>query len=148
MAPVNREVAFAALFAIAQATPGIQTFERRYVSLDRVTGATSPLLSQVQSSQSGVRASRLPTKWTLRADWLLYVHSDRTAPDPPIVLLNQLLDALEGALQAPLGFEKQTLGGLVEDCRIVGDIEIADAIDIPIALAIIPIEIVAFPPSV
>ena len=39
-------------------------------------------------------------------------------------LMDDILDAVDGALQAPRLGEKQTLGGLVENCYIDGDVSI------------------------
>lgn len=146
MSTVRREAIYAALFALVAQTPGLTSWQRKYIPVTKIDAPVAPLLCQVQGAQDGVwKGPQLGVPWTLAADLIVYVHADNCAPDPPIVRLNQILDDLELLVQGNLRGGEQTLGGLVQHCRMVGHVEVYESIESPIAFAIVPITMTATP---
>jgi hypothetical protein len=137
---IEREPIYLALFARLQAIPGLATVSRRVKHWDDVPSASQPALFQSQKSQTAQKQTGLPTRWTLPVEVYLYVRSPTT--DAPAAHLNPLIDAVCGAL-APddITGQRCTLGGLVHDARIAGQIETDEGTLGDQAVAIVPIEI-------
>lgn len=121
-----REEVFAALFAQLQkanttATP-FNTMSRRYQPWSKVSPANMPALFVMQLVQNSKEPTMGLNVWTLHASvWVFLAVSQ----DPESVLstpLNNYMDAIDAALAPPPYQGKQTLGGLVTNCSIEGDV--------------------------
>ena len=141
---MNPEPIYAALFAKVKDAPGIVYATRRVKLWSDVPEAHQPALIQEQAG-IGVQhqGPGFPPKWTLAADLALYVNAGNDQEAVPVITLNNLISAVCAAL-APAGDqERQTLNGLVFDCRVNGKIEISEGGSLgPQAVAVIPVEIV------
>jgi hypothetical protein len=138
---INRETIFAALFALASGAANFNTKSRKLKHWNEVSAADMPALFQAQGNEHAIAGFRLPTKWTLKAS--LYVYAHQNSLDLlPSTALNNLIGAIELAL-APDVSGEQTLGGLVQHCRIIGEIQTDEGVLGDQAVAIIPIEIMA-----
>jgi len=71
------------------------------------------------------------------------VHASTCNTADVVTTLNNEVDAIVAALDREPASGMQTLGGLVHDCRIAGDIETDEGRLGQQAVAIIPIEIIA-----
>lgn len=135
------ESIYAALFALAEATPGIRTASRRLVSAQDVPVESSPALYQVQIQQKAEYQGTTPTAWDLHAMWIVVVaQTDETQPMTPA--LNPILDAITATFAPAPPFGKQTLGGLVEYAGIEGNIDISEGVMGDRTVAFIPIHII------
>lgn len=154
---MTREPIYAAVFAffarltnptIAVPTPLFKTATRKLQHWDGVAGEDQPALLMQQRRESAVRRRGLPTIWTLHPVLFLYVRTN-AQNDPtqiPALILNPLLDAIEGALEVDdLINNACTLGGLVSHCAIDGDIEIFQGDQGDEEVATIPLSILTSP---
>lgn len=118
---MNREPIYAALFAKLAAVPGFVTMSRRLKHWNDCDKSIQPALYMAQTGESADTVRGQPTRWTLAVDVYVYARTDgELAPGP---VINPLIDAIEQAL-APNAIENaQTLGGLVEWCRVDGAIQ-------------------------
>jgi hypothetical protein len=139
----SREAIFAALFAKAAAAPGLVTTSRAVRGWDAVPSAEQPALFQSEGRQTAVVVVGQPTKWTLRAELIIYVHAATCGAPDVVTALNAIVDSIVAALEREPGSGRQTLGGLVTDARIQGDIETDEGRLGQQAVAIIPIEIIS-----
>jgi len=137
MAP--RESIYAALFERLSTIPGIKTASRRWRSWDDVSAADSPALFQVQAGESVVQGPNMPAKHEIRVSLYLYARVDQANDSVPTSVLNPLVDAIEAELQPDPIHARQTLGGLVNHCRIEGDIQTDEGVLGSVAAVIIPI---------
>jgi hypothetical protein len=136
---INREAIYAALFAKLAASAGYALTSRRLKHWNDVSKEQQPALFMAQGNQTANTVRGQPTRWTLSVDAYIYARTDGAAT--PGLILNPLLDAVEAAL-APNAIENaQTLGGLVEWCRIEGAIETDEGTLGDQAVAIVPISI-------
>lgn len=139
---MNREAIYSALFAQLTTAAGFATFSRRLKHWEEVPAVAQPALFQVQKSEEVKARTSLPSKVLMHLD--LYLYS--TATDAAVsssIAMNALLDAVADALQPASGQLNQTLGGLVDYCRISGVIETDEGALGAQAVAIVPIEILA-----
>jgi hypothetical protein len=139
----SRETIFAALFALVSPLPALQTASRRLKHWTDVAPPDQPALFQAEGRQTASVVANQPTKWTFRAEFVVYVHANTADTDDVITTLNNLVDSIVAALEREPATGRQTLGGLVYDCRISGDIETDEGRLGEQAVAIIPIEIIA-----
>jgi hypothetical protein len=97
----------------------------------------------VQSNQrADEQAATGLTRWTLHAWLMIY---NRIGADPasiPSTPLNRLVDAVERTLERPVQGERQTLGGLVTQCSIVGDVLFDEGVLDQQGIAMLPIVII------
>jgi hypothetical protein len=139
---MNREAIYSALFAQLTTAAGFTTFSRRLKHWEEVPAVAQPALFQVQKSEEVKARTSLPPKVLMRLD--LYIYSTTTDPAAsPAIAMNALLDAVAGALQPANGQLNQTLGGLVDYCRVTGTIETDEGALGAQAVAVVPIEILA-----
>lgn len=140
----SREAIFAALFAkAAAASADFRTTSRTMRPWTEVDAAEQPALFQAEGKQSAEAKAGQPTKWIFRAELALYVHRATCGQADVVVALNMLVDAIVAALDREAATGKQTLGVLVYECRISGDIETDEGRLGDQAVALIPIEIIA-----
>jgi len=88
-----------------------------------VPAANQPLLglislgaSQVESQAQGLE------KWLLHFRVVVYIRADATSDAIPSQQINYALKAIVFAMRSSATFERQRLGGLVDDASIEGDI--------------------------
>jgi hypothetical protein len=137
---MNRENIYVALFALVTTLPStIKESGRRLKHWNDVN--EFPAVFQAQKTEVASKSGRgVPTKWLFTCD--LYVYVKATGTDLPSTALNAVLDQITTALAAPEPIDnRQTLGGLVEDCWIDGPIQTDEGVLGDIAVAIIPIHI-------
>ena len=120
---MSREAAFSALFAaVSDAYPwGLAS--RRMKLWSEIPAAMRPALFQLESGAEAYQwASPATPKRTLEAKLFLYFDA-RDPTTPGASAINAALDALDAALApsgADSGLGRQTLGGVVHDCKING----------------------------
>jgi hypothetical protein len=141
---VNREEIYAALFAHlnAQKTNNIlTTASRRLRHIEECQPAEFPCAFQVQDTETANGRPKLPTIWTLNAEWWVYSYEPDTNAAPS-TKLNPILDALTEALDPEVPVTLETLSGRVYHAMISGSVEIIEGVLGDRALAIIPIKII------
>lgn len=140
----SREQIFAALFALASGASSFTTKSRSVRHWADVAPAEMPALFQEQQKQRGTVNRPAPTKWTFYADLIIYV-SESSSTDDVSTALNNVVDQVVLALEPSVTSTSQTLGGLVTDCRVQGEIEIHEGRGDGgrLGIAVIPIEIIA-----
>jgi hypothetical protein len=144
-----REQIYSTLFATLQAAllaPAgpFKTVSRRWQDPTQLSPADRPSLYQVQKDElisTGVNG--LPLRGKLTVDLVLYTAGDSEPNSVPSTELNTLLDAVEAAIRSATPGIAQSLGGKVSHCRIEGKIEIVENVQGSMALAIVPVEILA-----
>ena len=141
----SRESIYAALFTVASTAAGFVTAERKVRHWTDVGPGEMPALFLEQGKQKAEKVPPKPTKWTLTADLIIYVADSTSGEDDIATALNNLVDAVDAALAPSPATNTQTLGGLVTDCRIQGDVEIyeGNADNRRLGIAVIPVEIIA-----
>lgn len=154
---MNRNQIYAALFALAstgEGLPGVpaltwgsgQTIlwtSRRVRMFDNLP--SKPALCQLEPSETVTRAVRGdPYRFVLDAEWWVF-HNDGASSDDaiPTIETNDIVDALQACLAPPAwaNDERQTLGGLVHDCYIEGQIVKVAGDIVGEALICVPIKI-------
>jgi hypothetical protein len=127
------EPIYAAIFALAQAantqaTP-FSTMSRRWVSWDQTNPEQCPALFQLQRSPKlDRRASGVP-RISLPVDWYVYLPSDPAdLVTVTSTVINNYMTALLNAILPTLQGDKQTLGGLVYDAYVDGDITLDEGL--------------------
>jgi hypothetical protein len=112
-----REQIYQAFFDLVSQAPGLVTFSRRLKPFTNVPAEEQPALFVEQVSEDAVYSGKgVPYKWDLTLFVILYdyVGDDYTSPYQQ---LNPIMDAIEKMLPAN---PPQTLGGLVSECRLMG----------------------------
>lgn len=136
-----REAIYAALFALLAGAASFATSSRRFRLWADVAAADQPaLFLRVTSEEASTEFPGLPKRWKLSCEVYVYWRSDGADDAIADQAGNALRDALQAALD-PVPGERQTLGGLVYDCRIDGKTVIDDGALDQQALAVIPITI-------
>jgi hypothetical protein len=140
------ESIYAALFARAQAvnassTP-FTTMSRRWLPWDQMNAEQSPGFFQRQPRFAVAGGDRGLPKFTLRVEWYVYLTTDpadlQTVTATPI---NNYATALINAILPTLQGQRQTLGGLVENAYIDGEVLIDEGLLSSPAVLLIPITI-------
>ncbi len=142
-----------ALKALLQEAVGdkFATLSRKHVMPPTLTPEQQPALFVCSAKDKLFRSSPAALTSKLGREVFLFVYAYDDAPDEvagaddedPQLLegtLNQLLDAIEAALEPPPG-EKQTLGGLVEHCWIEGEADIDPGFFTRQGFCILPVNI-------
>jgi hypothetical protein len=138
---IDREAIYVALFNLIASNPSFVTTSRILKHWDDVPAGQQPALFMAQGQQDATTERGKPTIWKLDAKLYVYVRTD--GAQVPSTVLNPLLDAIEAALQGNAAENTQTLGGLVDYCRIEGTIETDEGTLGNQAVAIIPVSILA-----
>lgn len=136
-----REEIYAALFAELQALlPSLTTVSRRLKHIEDVQPAEFPCAYQVQQDELASAKHKMPTIWTFRAEWWVYVY-EPDVNNAPSSKINPVLDIVTTALDPKSPHQLQMLGGRVYNATIDGTIEVIEGVLGDRALAIIPIRI-------
>jgi hypothetical protein len=126
----NPEVIANALFIqLGQANFSFASMDRRGHVPQNQTIANQPHLCLIELGGKAVQDSTWGlTKWQLEFWVLVYIRCDATPEAVPVTEINAALQAIAEIMQSsPLG-ERQTLGGIVENAWIDGEILINGAI--------------------
>ncbi len=120
---MSREAAFTALFAAVSAAYPWGLASRRLKLWSEVPPSSRPALFQLESGPETYQwTSPATPRRTYEAKLFLYFDA-RDPSTPGSTAINQALDAIDAALQ-PQGLDlatgRQTLGGVVHDCKITG----------------------------
>lgn len=142
-----RETVFAALFTKLASAAGLITTSRSWRNIDEVAPSEMPALFQVETPEVAHTEKGKPTIYRWGADVFLYAHAQAAEQQglaDVMPLLNNLLDAVIATIDRTPANGLQTLGGLVYDLRVQGQIEKAEGrVDSGRrAFAIIPLEII------
>jgi hypothetical protein len=143
---MNREPIFEALFALVSGLDLFVTTSRRARLAKDVTPDEQPALFQEEGPGEDVKykSDVMPPTFDLYADWGIYARLPNDLSTPSGSILNPLLDAVCAALAPGPGQERQTLGGLVYNCRVDGKILKVEGLLDGQILALIPLKIVVF----
>lgn len=118
---------------------------RRILPLEQVPQASMPalFLAQWPSEKAEQNKAWGLTRWHLKAQALIVFMVDTTISETsiPATRGNVILDAIEKALNPYQ--ERQTLGNLVENCWIDGEVIHADGSDDGRAMMLVPISIIS-----
>lgn len=140
-----RETIITALFAQLQLAQldgdyAFVTASRKFRSWDDVAATEQPAMFLVEGNEFATEQNSYgETKWRLRMIlWVYCTHSPEA--DAPGTLLNNLLDSVEQSIKPDPG-QKQTLGGLVGNCYIEGDVlkSVGSLPDDTQSIAVVPI---------
>ena len=139
------ERAYAALFDLASNAAKFVTFTRDIRQWSRIEGspASQPAIIQEQGKIRFEAKPNIPTIIRLNADLAILCNTS-DAVKVPAPTLNALVDAVLTALApSPSDDYRQTLGGIVYDCKPMGDGFLREATSAsPQSYALIPIEII------
>lgn len=150
---MNRNEIFTALFALASTGEGqagkisipgmdpIQWTSRRLRLWADVPA--KPAMCQTSFFETISKDHRLPYKNLLEAEWWFYFDSPGEGEIPDLIT-NNIVDAAAQAIQVGADLEgRQTLGGLVFDCwiegqvlKVPGDIDSQGLVTIPIKILV------------
>lgn len=139
---MNRETIYAALFDIVSNAYGWKTTSRILKHWQDLAPIEQPACFMAQVGEEAIRTTRLPAKWVLDVRLYLYTHAKTTVGEVPAVSINKAIDAIAASLKPVPAVNTQTLGGLVEDARIEGQITTDEGYLGEQAVAIIPIKII------
>jgi hypothetical protein len=120
---MSREAAFSALFAAVSAAYPWGLASRRMKLWSEVPAALRPAFFQLESGPETYQwATPAAPKRTFEAKLFLYFDA-RDPITPGATAINAALDAIDAALapaRADLNLGRQTLGGAVYDCKVIG----------------------------
>lgn len=147
---VTREQVGLALFALLTGSATYASSSRRFTSWTQVTGAQKPALFQVEHREQHVKKQLItPAVRTLDIDVFIFINAGQDPNITPVSVLNPLIDAIDptsGGCLAPDRNGRQTLGGLVTDCYIDGEIIKPPGDQNGIGMAVIPVKVVFMQP--
>ena len=153
---MNREAIWSALFTrIGAATwpalsiGGSTTWamkSRKLLHWNEVPNEAKPAFFQRQMGAKVVRQRGLPAKWVLKGELYIYVATLAQQNETliPSQQLNPIMDAVQAQFAALPGdgtMDRCTLGGLVDECKIEGEVEDFDGDLGDIGVLIVPVEI-------
>lgn len=138
---MSREAIFAALFAQIGTATGFLTTSRTLLHWNDVPPQAQPALFQSEGKQKAETVRGQPTKWILEAELVIYVHAATCGTPDVVQALNAQVDAVIAALARDPMLGVQTLGGVVGDVRIQGDVVTDEGRLGQQAVALIPLEL-------
>jgi len=118
----NRETVYQAFFNLIKNAPGVVTASRTPRIFSDVGAEQCPFMFLEQMGENAKREGRgIPYNWDF--DLSIGILCKSSDPDniPPATLLNPILDALELMLPASPTSGAQTLDGLVNEARLIGN---------------------------
>lgn len=137
-----REDIHLALFNRLSSVAQFKRKERRLPDQQIAAGDQPALFVPIQTETHEANDGIL-TKRTFRFTAYLYVHAGNGRDATPAAILNPLLDAVEAVLAPDWPDDGRcTLGGLVHDASIDGQIETDEGLAGPQGFALIPIKII------
>ena len=147
-----RENIYAKLFSLANTSAMLTangglfgTITRRPLNFDQYNSGDYPILGMVETTEKYIwpSGSATPPKAVLGAEFWIYINYGEDKNILPSTYLNNCIDALEAALNTSIirPLQKQTLGNLVSDAYIEGEIKKAPGYTDGYGIGIIPITI-------
>jgi len=121
-------------------TTGFRTASRR-LKLWTDVAAQPALFLRTDSEDIAPRAARMPPRVTMRCEVWIYSKAGAAPDAVPAATLNYILDAVMRVLEPEPVREVQTLGGLVHNCWVEGQVELHTGDLDGQAIAVIPIHI-------
>lgn len=119
----NREAIYTALFNLLKTAPGFKFFSRRMKMWTDVPDAQKPCLIMFTPTEQWVSTGlQNPQKTTLDVTLFIYTIDGRDPNAVPIIPMNNLCDAVGSVLLPSPVYQNQTLGGLVSNCWIEGEV--------------------------
>jgi len=127
MTTATREDVSVALFTLLKTATEFKTSSRRFQTWDEIAGADKPALYMVTHKETHVKGKLItPAVRTLDIDVYLFIDTGLDPNSVPDTDLNTLIDAIDpetGGVLAPApGSSQQTLGGLVTNVYIDGEV--------------------------
>lgn len=147
MTYITREAAMEALFDLLKSSSNFQTADRRFQMWDQITGASCPALFMDERPEEHKRPDPISMSVRmLNVNVYIYIDAGLNQAIVPATQLNNLLDAIDpnsgGVLKPDLAVQnRQTLGGLVYDCWIDGQLIKVPGDTNGIGIAMIPIKV-------
>lgn len=148
MTTATREAVATALFVLLVSSGDYKYSSRRLTMPDQVANVSMPALFQVEHKEMHAKGKLItPAYRVLQIDVWIYIAVGTDQNATPITTLNNLIDAIDpnsdGVLKPSPMNGRQTLGGLVADCYINGEVvKVPGDIGNGMGAAIIPIEVV------
>jgi hypothetical protein len=143
----SREAVAVALFNAVSSIAGLRTTGRRLIDFTDVDVTNMPALfvrerpEHYERTQNGMKA--LPPKRVMWFDVFIYTADPQEGSVLPITQLNDLIDAVEVAMLPDATTGAGSLGGIVSEARINGQILIGDNLtNDGKSIAVIPIEVI------
>lgn len=135
----SSEPIWAALFAAVAAMPGLVMSSRRLKDVTSLTAAQMPALYLHQDTEKAEKIVRgLPTIWRLHGH--IYLYASNGDPNiAPSTVLNPLVGSLRSILMPGPPENEQTLGGLVQWCRI-DEVLFHEGTDMEQMIALVPVQ--------
>jgi len=121
-------------------TTGFRTASRR-LKLWTDVAAQPALFLRSDSEEIAPRAARMPPRVTMRCEAWIYSKAGAAPGAVPATTLNYILDAVMRVLEPEPAREVQTLGGLVHNCWVEGQVELHTGDLDGQAIAFVPIRI-------
>lgn len=118
-----------------------KTVSRRARIWTNVTSAEQPVIFLVKVSEAIDQSTWGAPRYRLKYVVLCYLRADAAPNLVPEVEINKVLDAVDVTLLGTPPGEKQTLGGVVENCWIEGDVMIDTGILDQQIVIVIPVSI-------
>jgi len=137
----SRETIIQALFSLALTAATFNTSGRRLLLWSKVSSFPALFVQSTGTHYPPREARTLPTKRTIMAELWVYTDVGKDPNANPEQGLNDIIDAVEAALQPGINAIAQTLGGIVSHAWIEGEIEQFPGVLDGIAKAIIPVKI-------
>lgn len=148
MTTATREQVALALLSLLTSSAQYNYTSRRLRMPDQMANVAKPALFQIEHKETHVKGKLItPAYRILHVDVWIYIAIGTDPNSTPITTLNTLIDAIDpdsgGVLKPSPMNGRQTLGGLVTDCYVNGEIvKVPGDIGNGMGAAIIPIEVV------
>jgi hypothetical protein len=140
---IDRELIWSTFFDLVKTAPGLITTSRRLKHFSEVAMSEQPALFLIQTNDDLKVVHGVPTVSALNGQIILYGHNQGIADVSPMTSLNPIIDAILAKLMPPhstVPFE-QTLGGLVERCRIDGGVITDEGVLGDQSIVVMPVKI-------
>lgn len=140
---IARETIYAAFWAQVSGLTAFKTKSRRLVPWSKLAKEAQPALYMQQHQNIVHQTKGVPPSWSFLLSLFVYDHCGNDANAIPGQRLNALLDVIDTAFAPNVVTGRQTLGGLVSHCWMVGPIEYYEGYETMMnqSVLIIPFEI-------
>lgn len=145
MAQLNIEAIYSTLFTRLAAISGIVSSDRRLRSISDIQPSNMPYLSMEQGDimQETQANPRLPKKWVLLCDVIVYTTVGSDPAVTPMMGLNAIVAAIITSLEPDPGYEVQKIGlAYLTSVKIEGKVLMLDDAINGNGIAVIPVRIV------
>lgn len=147
---VTREQVASALFSLLQSSGDYKFSSRRFQTWQQIASIQKPALFMLEHKETHQKQKLItPAVRTMDIDVYIFIASGLNPNATPITQLNNLIDAIDptnGGVLAPGPNGQQTLGGLVTNVYIDGDIEKVPGDLDGNGVAIIPLKVIYMTP--